>query len=83
MTLGGEGCVVWNGGAAISIPAPAVNVVDTSGAGDAFHGAYLAARLRGATPELAARAGVAVASRVVTWPGALVPAHVSHPKAAP
>ncbi|HTW34335.1 MAG TPA: sugar kinase [Rhizomicrobium sp.] len=80
MSLGAGGCLVWNGRAPVTIPAAAAGVVDTTGAGDAFHGAYLAERLRGSPPDVAARAGVVVASRVVTWPGAIVPASVSHPK---
>lgn len=49
-------------------------VVDTTAAGDSFAGAYLAARLDGATAEAAARAGNRLAARVVQHPGAIVPA---------
>jgi 2-dehydro-3-deoxygluconokinase len=51
----------------------ASRVVDTSGAGDSFNGAYLAARLRGAEPAEAARAGLALAAEVVGHPGAIIP----------
>ena len=51
----------------------AARVVDTSGAGDSFNGAYLAARLRGASPPEAARAGLALAVEVVGHPGAVIP----------
>ncbi len=54
-------------------------VIDTSGAGDAFNGAYLANRLKGSSPGDAAQAALQVASRVVTYAGAIVPASVSHP----
>ena len=51
----------------------ATRVVDTSGAGDSFNGAYLAARLQGSSPHEAARAGLALAAKVVGHPGAIVP----------
>ena len=57
-----------------------VSPVDTTGAGDSFNGAYLAARLSGATPEQAARAGHALASQVVQWRGALMPMDRIAPK---
>jgi 2-dehydro-3-deoxygluconokinase len=55
------------------MPTNAVKVVDTSGAGDSFNGAYLAARLRGHNPEAAAREGLALAAKVVAQPGAVIP----------
>jgi 2-dehydro-3-deoxygluconokinase len=73
LTLGARGCILGGRGRApLTLAAPAVTAVDTSGAGDAFNGAYLAARLGGAGPEAAARAGIALAARVVTARGALV-----------
>jgi 2-dehydro-3-deoxygluconokinase len=48
-------------------------VVDTTAAGDSFAAAYLAARLVGAEPEEAARAGHHLAGVVVCHPGAIIP----------
>jgi 2-dehydro-3-deoxygluconokinase len=48
-------------------------VVDTTAAGDSFSAAYIAARLAGAEPADAARAGHALASVVVCHPGAIIP----------
>jgi 2-dehydro-3-deoxygluconokinase len=79
LTTGAEGCLVVTHDGRATLAAPSVNVVDTSGAGDSFNGAYLAARLAGAAPEAAAEAGLAVSARVVTAPGAIVPSAVSHP----
>jgi len=70
MTADGARCLVdgaWVQGALAS------RVVDTSGAGDSFNGAYLAARLRGAAPAEAAKAGLAMAAEVVGHPGAIIP----------
>jgi 2-dehydro-3-deoxygluconokinase len=53
---------------------PVVNpVVDTTAAGDSFAAAYLAARLRGASPVEAAHAGHRLAGVVVCHPGAIIP----------
>jgi 2-dehydro-3-deoxygluconokinase len=49
-------------------------VVDTTAAGDSFAAAYLAARLAGANPTNAARAGHHLAGVVVCHPGAIIPA---------
>jgi sugar/nucleoside kinase (ribokinase family) len=40
VTRGGDPALWWHAGASGSIAPPSVQVVDTSGAGDAFHGAY-------------------------------------------
>lgn len=51
---------------------PVLRVVDTTAAGDSFAGAYLAARLGGASAVDAARAGNRLAARVVQQRGALI-----------
>ncbi len=48
-------------------------VVDTTAAGDSFAAAYVAARLAGAEPMDAARAGHHLAGVVVCHPGAIIP----------
>lgn len=52
---------------------PAKPVVDTTAAGDSFAAAYVAARLQGADPVAAARAGHRLAGVVVCYPGAIIP----------
>ena len=62
---GGEGASAWRDGALVHVPAPAVAVVDTTGAGDTFNAGYLGALLDGVPLEDALRAGVAVASAAI------------------
>ncbi len=47
VTLGAKGSVTYRGGEIIAVPAFAVEAVDTTGAGDVFHGAYVFGLLRG------------------------------------
>jgi ribokinase len=54
----------------ITVPAPEVDVVDTTGAGDAFCGAFAARLAQGQTEVEAVRAGVAAGSLAVTVEGA-------------
>jgi sugar/nucleoside kinase (ribokinase family) len=63
--LGEKGC--WVEGVAFSgaVPAPKVDVVDTTGAGDAFAAGFIAALVRGADLEAACRAGNQAGARVV------------------
>ncbi len=54
-------------------PPPVAPIVDTTAAGDAFNGGYLAARLKGQPPAEAAAAGHALAGTVIQHRGAIVP----------
>ena len=47
ITLGAKGSIGWHGGKIISQKAFPVNVVDTTGAGDVYHGAYIYGLLQG------------------------------------
>ncbi len=71
--LGEQGVLVDDGAAGVLVPTVAVTPRDTTGAGDSFNAAYLAARLAGATPIEAAKAGHRLAGAVVMHPGAVIP----------
>ena len=71
LTLGAEGALFSGPGTELlHCPAGPADVTDTTGAGDAFTGTFLARRLSGDEPEAALRAGLAAAARVVTAFGA-------------
>jgi 2-dehydro-3-deoxygluconokinase len=69
--LGAQGCILPDG--TIAPPLATLQPVDTSGAGDAFGAAYLSCRLRGGSPEDAARAGHELAAWVMMRRGAIPP----------
>lgn len=73
LTCDEDGCRLRAHGKTVALPTQAVKVVDTSGAGDSFNGAYLAARLHGKDPMDAARDGLVMAAKVVAQPGAIIP----------
>jgi 2-dehydro-3-deoxygluconokinase len=83
LELGVREVVVKNGsGAALAVadddrgmawPEPGADVVDATGAGDSFNGAYLAARLSGASLQDALVAAHRTARQVIGHKGALLP----------
>ncbi|MEU3776784.1 PfkB family carbohydrate kinase [Streptomyces sp. NPDC032472] len=67
VTRGPAGALVAQGGRVTAeVAAEPVRAVDSTGAGDAFTGGFLAARLAGAGPQEAARAGCRAAALAVT-----------------
>ncbi|MEV4945929.1 PfkB family carbohydrate kinase [Streptomyces sp. NPDC053755] len=75
VTLGAQGALVAEAGAVTArVAAPAVRPVDSTGAGDAFTGAFLAARLAGAGTPKAAEAGCRAGAEAVTSVGGRPPA---------
>ncbi len=70
VTLGADGVVFSQDGAIYRCPAPQVEVVDTTGAGDAFCGALAAALARGDSLSESVRRAVAVGSGATTGQGA-------------
>ena len=74
--LGARGAVLASSGVLLRAAAPTVDVLDTTGAGDAFDGAFLAALARGADPrealERGCRAGAAAAAGDDPWPASSV-----------
>ncbi len=65
LKLGGRGCAVYTPDVEAAVPAFEVPVVDTTGAGDCFAGAFLAAFLRGRSHEQAARFANAAAALAI------------------
>ncbi|MHB1906494.1 MAG: PfkB family carbohydrate kinase, partial [Acidimicrobiales bacterium] len=70
-TRGADGAVAARGSERARVDARATTVIDTTGAGDAASGAYLAARLAGDTLAGALEAAMAAAARVVGGLGAV------------
>jgi len=70
VTLGALGALYHDGGRSVHVPAVAAGpVVETTGAGDAFNGAFAVALAEGADPVDAVRFGCAAAGISVTRPG--------------
>ncbi|MER6912831.1 PfkB family carbohydrate kinase [Streptomyces sp. NPDC000594] len=70
VTLGAAGALVAeNGVVTARVPAPRVRPRDSTGAGDAFTGAFLAARLAGADAPAAAEEGCRAGAEAVTLIG--------------
>ena len=70
--LGSKGCWLSEKGLGKLIPAPLVNnVIDTTGAGDAFAAGLLAALRKGENLDEACRTGIHLASKTVQYLGAV------------
>ena len=70
VTLGAQGALLHRAGHSELVPAIAAGpVLETTGAGDAFNGAFAAALAGGADPAAAVRFGCAAAGISVTRPG--------------
>jgi ribokinase len=70
VTLGAGGALWSDGERVVRAPAVAAEVLDTTGAGDAFAAGLLAARVSGAEPAEQLAAGCALAARAVVVRGA-------------
>jgi ribokinase len=70
VTLGGDGCYIRTKGGGISVPASSAEVVDTTGAGDAFCAGFLCGLLSGRSLDYCGRMGNRVAAKCVEAVGA-------------
>ena len=70
---GGGPMMVSGAGDGRQIEVTRITPLDSTGAGDAFNGGYLSARLAGRSQPEAAHAGHALSLQVIGRPGALVP----------
>jgi 2-dehydro-3-deoxygluconokinase len=75
LKTGGDEVWILDDGATARLPLEKLHsVVDTTGAGDSFNAAYIAARLGGADPKSSALEGHRLAAIVVMHRGAIIPA---------
>jgi len=72
MTLGSEGAIVSNGVEKITFQTLASEVVDTTGAGDAFWSGFYTAIIKGYSIEMALQLGFAVSAYKLKYVGAVV-----------
>ena len=70
LKLDADGALVWQAGEAHHIPPATSKLVDATGAGDSFAGAFLARYLGGASAVEAARCATAISAWVIQHPGA-------------
>lgn len=70
ITLGSVGALILTADETTTIAPPTIEVVDTTGAGDAFCGSFAARLAAGDDPVVAARAGVVAGSLACTRAGA-------------
>ena len=71
VTMGAQGALLLDGDRAYRAAPPRVDVVDTTGAGDVFRGAFIVALLRGDAPDAILRFANAAAALSCTKAGAL------------
>jgi len=71
--MGGEGCIIFDGKRKIHVPGFRVNVVDTTGAGDAFDGAFIVGLLEKKPLEEIGVFANAVGALTTTGLGAVAP----------
>lgn len=62
VTMGNRGSITWHEGTIIEMPAFRIAAVDTTGAGDVFHGGYIYGLLRGMGPAETIRFASAMAA---------------------
>ncbi|HEY8804341.1 MAG TPA: carbohydrate kinase [Clostridium sp.] len=72
MTLGSDGAIVSNGACKIAFDTLASEVVDTTGAGDAFWSGFYTAIIKGYTIKVALQLGFAVSAYKLKYVGAVV-----------
>lgn len=72
MTLGKDGAIASNGSETITFKTLATNVVDTTGAGDAFWSGFYASLIKGYTIKDALNLGFAVSAYKLKYTGAVV-----------